>query len=55
MNIIRTRHLKGGRISQTINGKVVYRGRSWDFPVSPDCLPRSVIEKQLRSKNKLDD
>lgn len=40
MNIIRTRHIGGGRIVQTYNGQVIFRGVPRDFPVSPDSKVR---------------
>lgn len=44
--MIKTRHLGDGKISQTIDGKVVYRGRSRDFTVSPDSHHRSASYTQ---------
>jgi hypothetical protein len=43
--MIRTRHHPGGKISQTIDGKLVYRGISRDYPVSPDSLTRRQQER----------
>lgn len=42
MNIIRTRHLGNGRVVQTYNGKVIFRGILQDYPVSPD----SIVKKR---------
>jgi hypothetical protein len=34
MKIIRTRHLEGGKIVQTQDGRVIYRGRALNWPLS---------------------
>lgn len=48
--MIRTRHIGNGRISQTIDGVRVYRGRNWGTLSSPDCLPPRALEERLKQR-----